>query len=271
MARLLGLAGVQMNVISGDGNLDNLKKFVTSIAHKFPWAELIVFSELCIYGGGRDWVQGIPGPLTKELCKLARASGKWLIPGSLHEQTDEGVYNTAVVINPKGEIVAAYRKLYPWEPVETVLPGDEFCVFDIPGKGRIGLCLAYDCWFPEVARELAYLGAELIINPCLTSTADRPLEIIMSRSHAIANQLFYFSINGLGDGGNGRSVLIGPEGRLLQEAGETITVLADLVDLDRVRQVREFGTMGVCRVVQGFKKAGHRFRVYGKSPVEDGF
>ncbi len=267
MARLLGVAGVQMNIVSGDGNLDNMKKYVTSIAHKFPWAELIVFSELCLYGGGRDWVQPIPGEATDELCRLARSTGRWLIPGSIHEETADGVYNTALVIDPDGNIAAKYRKMFPWAPVETVKPGDEFCVFDIPGKGRIGLCLAYDAWFPEVARQLAWLGAELIVNPCLTSTADRPLELVLSRSHAIANQLYYLTVNGLGDGGNGRTALIGPEGRILQEAGETVTILADILDLDRVTQVRRYGTMGVCQVMKSFRDAGIDWPVYSQGPA----
>ncbi len=272
MSSYLGVAGVQMEITSGDANLDNMRKYVTSIAHKFPWAELIVFSELCLFGGGRDWAQPIPGEAADELCKLARAAGRWLVPGSIYEKTETGVYNTALVIDPNGRIVARYRKMFPWAPIETVLPGRDFCVFDIPGKARVGLCLSYDQWFPEVARTLTWLGAELIINPCLTSTSDRPLELVLSQAHAIANQVFFLTVNGLGDGGNGRSALIGPEGRVLQEAGESVTILADIIDLNRVAQVREYGTMGVCQVLKSFRDAGYEYPVYAQSPAEgEGF
>ena len=51
----------------------------------------------------------------------------------------EGVYNTAVVFSPDGELIATYRKCFPWLPFETSLPGDAAVVFDIPDVGRIGL------------------------------------------------------------------------------------------------------------------------------------
>lgn len=268
MARYLGVAGVQMEVRSGDFNLTEIEKQAMALAHKFSWVELIVFSELSLYGGGRDWTQPIPGEATEKLRGLAKRLGKWLVPGSIHEETAEGVYNTALVINPQGELVTTYRKMFPWRPMETVKAGEEFCVFDIPGKGRIGLTLSYDQWFPEMSRQLAWMGAELIVNPCLTSTADRPMELILGRANCLANQSFLLTVNGLGDGGNGRSALIGPEGRILQEAGETSTVLADLIDLDRVAQVREFGTMGVCQVLKSFRDSGQRFPVYDQGPAQ---
>ena len=45
-------------------------------------------------------------------------------------------------------IVATYRKLFPWLPLETSVPGDAFTVFDIPGAGRFGLMICYDGWYP---------------------------------------------------------------------------------------------------------------------------
>ena len=81
-----------------------------------------------------------------------------------------GVHNTALAISPEGEIVATYRKLFPWLPLETSVPGDTFTVFDIPGAGRFGLMICYDGWYPEVSRTLAWMGAEVILQPTLTKT-----------------------------------------------------------------------------------------------------
>jgi predicted amidohydrolase len=95
----------------------------------------------------------VPGPQTDRLCEVARKANRWLIPGSMWETEDGKMYNTSVVISPEGEIVAKYRKMFPWLPYEVgTEAGDEFCVFDIPDVGRFGLCICYDMWFPEVAR-----------------------------------------------------------------------------------------------------------------------
>nr|WP_285803295.1 carbon-nitrogen hydrolase family protein [Streptomyces sp. RKAG290] len=52
-------------------------------------------------------------------------------------------------------------------------PGHEFTVFDIPRVGRVGLAICYDGSFPETVRQLAWLGAEIVIQPTLTPTRDR--------------------------------------------------------------------------------------------------
>jgi predicted amidohydrolase len=92
------------------------------------------------------------------------------------EKHSEGRFNTALVFNPDGQIAARLP-----QDVSLAAHGNrngrqEFCVFDLPGRGRIGLCVCYDQWFPEVARQLTWMGAEIIINPVMTTTSDRPLE-----------------------------------------------------------------------------------------------
>ena len=122
------------------------------------------------------------------------------------------MYNTSVVISPDGEIIAKYRKMFPWLPYEAgTAAGDTFCVFDIPNIGRFGLCICYDMWFPEVSRQLAWMGAEAIIQPTLTPTSDRSLELVMARANALFNQCYFFSINGIGEWGGGRSTIIDPD------------------------------------------------------------
>jgi formamidase len=46
-----------------------------------------------------------------------------------------------VLISPEGEIVEKYRKMFPFSPLEASVPGDRFSVIDIPGIGRIGMCI----------------------------------------------------------------------------------------------------------------------------------
>ncbi len=108
---------------------------------------------------------------------------KWLLPGSLYELDGDVIYNTAVVISPEGEIVAKYRKMFPWLPYEAgTAAGNEFCVFDIPDVGRFGLMICYDMWFPEVTRTLVWMGAEVILQPTMTPTSDREVELVMAQA-----------------------------------------------------------------------------------------
>ena len=53
----------------------------------------------------------------------------------------------------------------------------------------MGLAICYDGFFPEVIRQLAWLGAEVVIQPTLTTTSDREAELIAARANAIFNQL----------------------------------------------------------------------------------
>ena len=174
-----------------------MSDLILNICKQFPWVDMMVFHELVVPGlvqfvtpDDKDWWKRnsgpVPGPQTDRLCEVARKANSWLIPGSMWEIEGDKMYNTSVVISPDGDIVAKYRKMFPWLPYEAgTAAGDQFCVFDIPGVGCFGLCICYDMWFPEVARTLAWMGAEVIIQPTLTPTSDRPLELIMARANAL--------------------------------------------------------------------------------------
>ena len=191
----------------------------------------------------------VPGPLTEELAEIARANGVWLVPGSVYERADDGrVYNTALVLSPEGELAASYRKVFPWQPHESSAPGDRFVTFDVPEVGRLGLSICYDGSFPETCRELAWMGAEVVLQVSLTTTSDRPQEIVMARANAIFNQLYVVSLNAGSPAGLGRSVIVDPEGLVRLQAGDGEELLTDVLDLDAVTRVREYGTGGVSRL-----------------------
>lgn len=276
MTRLLGIAGIQMTVVPWDANatVDKMADIVENINKIFPWVQLMMFHELVVPGleqfvtteNNDTWkknAEPIPGPLTERLCALARKTGKWLVPGSMYEQEGDKLYNTAVVISPMGEIVAKYRKMFPWLPYESgTTPGDQFCVFDIPNIGRFGLCICYDMWFPEVSRTLAWMGVEVILQPTLTTTSDRELELIMCRANALFNQCYFISVNGIGTWGGGRSTFIDPDGRVLQEAGANQTILTEIIDLDHVTRTREYGTLGLAQTLKQLRDSEHKFPIY---------
>ena len=70
------------------------------------------------------------------------------------------------MIDPQGEVIARFRKLFPFRPYERdVVGGKDFCVFDVPQAGRFGVSICYDMWFPETTRTLVAMGAEVILHP----------------------------------------------------------------------------------------------------------
>ena len=284
MTRLLGIAGVQMSVEAWDmdGTFEKMSDIALNIRKQMPWVNMVVYHELVVPGLVQfrtpvdvNWWKknsgSVPGPQTDRLCDLARKTRLWLIPGSMWEMEDERMYNTSVVISPDGDIVAKYRKIFPWLPYEAgTTPGDKFCVFDIPDVGRFGLCICYDMWFPEVARTLAWMGAEVIIQPTLTPTSDRELELVMARANALFNQCYFFSINGIGDWGGGRSTIIDPDGRILQEVGTSQTFMTEMIDLDHTSRTREYGTLGLGQTLKQLRDSGHTFPIYGNGKLPEG-
>lgn len=258
MSRPIGILAAQVAPVpyDPDATFSKFAAEVRRVAAAMPSLDLYVFPELYLHAVGSwgdEWPDGydervaetIPGPLTDRLCTLAREVGRWLVPGSMFERSELGIHNTALAISPDGSIVARYRKLFPWLPLETSVPGDSFSVFEIPGAGRFGLMICYDGWYPEVARTLAWMGAEVILQPTLTKTIDRDQELVLARGNAIANQVFVVNPNYGGLFGTGRSVIVDPEGIVVATGGSGEELLSQVIDLERVHQVREFGTRGL--------------------------
>ncbi len=242
-------------------SLDQMVAEVHRLRRTFPATRLVTYPEYYLTGfqphapapeHAPDWddlAEPIPGPMSERLADLATETGLWLLPGTYCERGEDGsVYNTAIAISPSGKVVAKYRKCFPWRPFETVAAGQDFVVFDIEGVGRAGLMTCYDGWFPECARQLAWMGAEVIFQASATFTSDRAQEVVLARATAIANQVLVVNVNAGSPGGTGMSVIADAEGHVLQAAGETVTYLTEVLDFDAVARVREFGSVGLSKV-----------------------
>jgi formamidase len=258
--RTLTIAAIQTSPIAFDAaaTMDLFCQRVRAVRAAFPHVQLVVVPELMLSAeaplleGRASWMdeaaEPVPGPTTDRVCALARETGLWLVPGSLYERGEDGnVYNTAIAVSPLGDVVAKYRKVFPWQPYEHTTPGTEFVVFDIPDVGTVGLAICYDGSFPESARQLAWLGAEVIIQPTLTTTRDREMELVCARANAWTNQVFMVNVNASSPAGVGASCIVDPEGTVRQQAGAGEEVLIDCLDLDAVTRARSHGTFGLNR------------------------
>lgn len=258
------VAGIQMKVSAVVPNVEMMKLKVEITMSLYPWVKMIVFSELCAYGPLLHTAVDVPGSFELEMQELAKKHGIWLLPGSVFEKTGKEIYNTATVINPEGEVVTRYRKMFPFYPYEEgVTAGTEFCVFDVPEVGRFGVSVCYDMWFPETVRTLAVMGAEVILHPTMTGTIDRDPELSIARAMATVNQCYFFDVNGLDTGGSGRSIVCGPDGRVLYEAGSTEEIIPIELDLERVKLSREQGVLRLGQPLKSFRDHMDVFSIYG--------
>lgn len=266
--RSLFVAALQTAGIPGrpEATLEQFAERVRAVRATFDGAQLVVAPELHLMAlpplleddeaSSERLAVTVPGELTGRLAALARETGLWLVPGSVYERHDGDVFNTALVLSPAGELVASYRKCFPWQPYETTTPGTTVTCFDIDDVGRFGLAICHDGVFPEVFRQLAWLGAEAVFQVTLTGTSDREAEVVVARANAIVNQVCVVNVNAAAPVGNGRSLVVDAEGAVRYEAGEGEELVTAVLDLDAVARVRERGSFGLNRLWDEMDRVG---------------
>jgi deaminated glutathione amidase len=248
-----GIAGLQLELRSQD-NLEIIEIEVDRVKKRYPWVQMVVASELSLLGSSTAAAQELPGGVETALTELACRNNIWLIPGSIYQTCGDQTYNTAIVINPQGEVVTRYQKMFPFEPYEkNVACGGEPVVFDVPGVGCFGLSICYDMWFPETTRALACMGAEVIIHPTLTSTIDRDVELAIARASAATNQCYFIDVNTAGEMGVGRSIVVGPGGEVIHQAGQSTEIIVVDIDIEHVTRCRERGWQGLGQMLKSYR------------------
>ncbi len=267
------IAGVQMHVGALQSNVPAMRHRIEVLMARFPWTQMVLFSELAPFGPLDQFAQSFPNDTLEQFQEDAKRFGIWLIPGSMFEKTEDGrILNTSVVINPEGEIIRKYSKMFPFRPYEAgISAGTEFCVFDVPEVGRFGLSICYDIWFPETTRQLTSQGVEVLLHPVLTGTTDRDAEIAIARATAAQFQCYVFDVNGLAAGGVGRSLVVDPSALVLHQSAGQEDMFPIEIDLDQVRRQREFGLKGLGQVLKSFRDREAEFTTYDRQSGADAY
>ncbi len=260
MSKKISVALAQVTQRQFTNDLTDYTREIEKILSGSSETQMVVYPELHLFGSDtsakalQEIAQSLDSKFVADLGEIAKRFGIWLIPGSIVEPApNNGVYNTALVFNPAGELVSFYRKIFPWRPSEPFTMGSEFSVFELPGLGRVGLNICYDIWFPEITRQLTWMGAELIVNLVRTTTPDRKQELVLVQASSIVNQVYILSINAAAPIAVGRSIVTDPDGDIVEQAldDSNLFIYTD-IDFDRVAQIRSQGTAGVNRMWEQF-------------------
>ncbi|HEY4701390.1 MAG TPA: carbon-nitrogen hydrolase family protein [Streptosporangiaceae bacterium] len=235
-------------------NLDRVRAALAEAAAAH--ADLAVFPEATQIRFGcdpRPVAAPVDGSFGADLAAAAADAGVALVAGIFTPSQDGRVYNTAVLFDRAGELVAAYRKLHLFDAFgqqesALVAPGDEAVVAKLAGLS-VGLQICYDLRFPELTRTLTSRGADLIVMPAAWGAGLFKEEhwITLARARAIENTVWVAAAGQVPDPdepptgaptGIGRSVLIDPMGTVRLDLGPFPGVGVAEVDTGFTAQVR---------------------------------
>ncbi len=247
-------AQIATRPLDPQANLEKVIRWIEAAAAQ--GAQVAVFPECALTGymltaeEAAEVAEPIPGPRTDRLADACRKSGILAVVGTIEKDEQGRCFNTAAMVDGTG-VLGRYHKthllclgvdryLTPGEslpgPVETSL-------------GRLAMLICYDLRFPEPARVLGLAGAQAILFPTAWPQAASLYPDYVARTRAAENGVFLIAADHVGGerGGRylGRSLIVGPDGDVLAQAGQTEEALlvAD-VDLSRADQKHRVFVLG---------------------------
>lgn len=246
------LALIQMKV--GSDKAENLQK-AYALALGAKGADVIILPEMfcCPYEKSAIERSAEPegGAAAKMLSQTAKASGAYLIGGSIPEKDGEKLFNTCLIHDPSGRLIVKHRKAHlfdvdikggqRYKESDTFCAGEGMTVFDTP-FGRFGVCICFDIRFSSFIREMKDI--DFLAVPAAFNMTTGPLHWeLLFRARAVDEQIFTFGCAPARDENSnyvsyGNSIAVSPWGRVLARAGAEETVLTVSIDPEEVRSIR---------------------------------
>ena len=212
-------------------------------------ADLVVFPEYALHGLSMDMNPEImcrlDGPEVAAFSEACRTNRVWGCFSVMEANPGGNPYNTGLIIDADGEIKLTYRKLHPWVPVEPWEPGDlGIPVIEGPRGVKLALIICHDGMFPEMARECAYKGCELMLRTAGYTAPIRQGWQITNQANAFCNLMVTASVCMCGSDGTfdsmGEAMVVDFDGTIVMHAtgGRGDEIVTAEIRPDLVREAR---------------------------------
>src|SRR4051812_29129597 len=275
---VIGLVQLQLPVVVTRADLARQTERIVTMVGKarrnLGTMDLVVFPEYSLHGLSMDTNPEImcrlDGPEVAAFRKACVDNRIWGCFSIMEFNPDGNPYNRGLIIDDHGEIRLYYRKLHPWIPVEPWEPGDiGIPVIEGPKGAKIALIICHDGMFPEMARECAYKGAEIMIRTAGYTAPIRHASHVTNQSNAFCNLMYTASVCMCGSDGTfdsmGEASICGFDGvPMASGGGRPDEIVAAEVRPDLVREARR-----VWGVENNIYQFGHRGYVAVKGGARD--
>jgi len=265
---VLGLVQLHLPVVDTPADLARQTARIVSMVGKakrnMPGIDLVVFPEYALHGLSMNTDPAImcrlDGPEVAAFKQACIDNAIWGCFSLMELNPGGNPYNSGIIIDDKGELRLYYRKLHPWVPVEPWEPGHlGIPVIEGPKGAKIALIICHDGMFPEMARECAYKGAEIMLRTAGYTAPVRDAWRFTNQSNAFCNLMVTANVCMCGSDGTfdsmGEGMIVDFDGRILAHgtSGRPDEIITAEVRPDLVREARrEWG------VENNIYQFGHR-------------
>ncbi len=229
---VIGMVQLQLPTVTTPDELaaqvDRVVAMVGKARAGYPTMDLVVFPEYSLHGLSMSIDPAImcrvDGPEVAALQAACRRQRIWGCFSIMELNPGANPYNTGLIVDDEGEVRLTYRKLHPWVPVEPWEPGDlGVPVCDGPNGSTLALIICHDGMFPEMARECAYKGADIMLRTAGYTAPIRHAWQITNQANAFCNLMVTASVCLSGTDGTfdsmGEAMIVDFDGRPLVTGG----------------------------------------------------
>ena len=250
---VIGLVQLQLCTVQTPGDLaaqtQKIVDMVGKARRNLGTMDLVVFPEYALHGLSMDTNPAImctmAGPEVAAFKKACKDNTVWGCFSIMEHNPGGNPYNVGIIIDDRGELKLYYRKLHPWVPVEPWEPGDlGIPVIDGPRGCKLSLIICHDGMFPEMAREAAYKGAEIMLRTAGYTAPIRQAWRFTNQANSFHNLMVTANVCMCGSDGTfdsmGEGMIVDFDGTIIAEGttGRADEIITAEVRPDLVREAR---------------------------------